>query len=963
MGWVCLVAVGALGQSANTISTIAGGGPNNLAAMSSSVGLPWSVVQDTSKNTYVSDTFSNRIFKINASTKTLTVLAGNGVNNFVGDNGPASAAALSGPQGIALDASGNVYIADTGNNVIRVVNTQSIAIHITGVTINAGQIATVAGSTNGTACASPTSACGDSGLATSAQLNLPGGVAVDSLGDIFIADTGDNRIREVATSGIITTVAGTGTACSPSTAACGDGAAALSALLNAPSGIFVDLVSGNIFIADTLDNRIRELTGGPAWTISTAVGTGTACSPTTAACGDAGPATAGNLTGPVGLFVDGSGDIFIADTADQRIREVSGGNLSTIAGNGIACSSPTAPFCNDGGPAVSALLGGPTGVFVDGLGDVFIADEQNDVVREVTAGNIATVIGVGFDVGFSGDGGSALNAELLNMNSVATDASGNVYVADSGNNVIRKIDAKTKNISTVAGDGTQCVPANFPCGDGGPATAAQLWSPQGVFVDASGNIFIADKDEIREVSAATSKISTVAGSQLLPCSAPVSGKACKDGGAATAALLNLPGGVFVDGSGYIYIADTGSNVVRVVNTSKSTQTIAKVSVAAGAIATVAGDYTVCATPPSAAACGDGGAAISAKLNSPDAVYVDGSGNIFISDSNDHVVREVTASTGDITAVVGDYTACAGGACGNGTAAKTATLASPQGVWLDFAGDIFVADFGTNKIRAVNTQASSAAIAGVTIGAGQIEDVIGTGTPGFGGDGSLAVNATLDRPAGLGGDASGNLYITDWASGRVREVIKALGSPIPPSFSIPISGTLTPASVTAGTPATGTVTVTSAHGFNAAVALTCAVTPAATPAATCSFSSASVTPPANGSADSTLTVSTTAATSAALQPAVIHHASGLYAMWMLLPAMMFSTLGLGASRRKKLISGMLLVLAIGGCIFLVACGGGSSTTTGGGGGGTSGTPSGTYTVTVTAKSGASTQTETFTLTVQ
>jgi hypothetical protein len=333
------------------------------------------------------------------------------------------------------------------------------------ITINpTGLISTVAG--NGTAGYS-----GDGGA--SAQLNGPSGVAVDSSGDLFIADTVNNCIREVVqATGNIITVAGTGVAGDS-----GDGAAATSARLNAPSAVAVD-ASGDLFIADTGNNVIREVIQATG-IIITVAGNGTAGD-----SGDGGAAAAAQLNSPHGVAVDSSGNLFIADTGNNVIREVvqATGNIITVAGTGAA------GYSGDGGPASSAELNAPFGVAVDANGNIFIADTGNNAVREVVqaTGYIITVAGTG-SAGYSGDGATATSAQLNGPVSVAVDSSGNLFIADAGNNVVREVVQATGYIVTVAGTGT----AGYS-GDGGLASSAQLNGPDGVTVDANGDLFIGD---------------------------------------------------------------------------------------------------------------------------------------------------------------------------------------------------------------------------------------------------------------------------------------------------------------------------------------------------------------------------------------------------------------------------------------------------------------------------------------
>ncbi len=319
--------------------------------------------------------------------------------------------------------------------------------------------------------------------------------------------------------------------------------------------------------------------------------------------GDGGAATSASLNFPRGVFVDGSGNIYIADASNHRIRKVNtSGIMSTVTGNG------TGGFSGDGGSATTASLNEPYGVFVDGLGNIYIADTGNARIRKVdtSADTITTVAGNG-TFGFSGDVGPATSASLHNPSGVFVDGSGIIYIADRQNQRIRKVDTSGV-ITTVAGNGT----AGFS-GDVGPATDASLNEPSGVFVDGSGNIYIADLNNHRIRKVDTSGvITTVAGNGT--------GGFSGDGGTAISASLSQPLGVFVDGSGVIYIADENNDRIRKVGTS-------------GVITTVAGDGT-----PGFS--GDGGTATDASLNSPSGVFVDGLGNIYITDRLNHRIRKV-----------------------------------------------------------------------------------------------------------------------------------------------------------------------------------------------------------------------------------------------------------------------------------------------------------------------------------
>ncbi len=394
-------------------------------------------------------------------------------------------------------------------------------------------------------------------------------------------------------------------------------------------------------------------------------------------------------------------------------------------------------------------------------------------------GDINTIAGSTLR-GYSGDGGLATNAELDYSFGVRLDASGNVYIADYGNGVIRKITASTADISTVAGGGTVCSGAKDSVGDGCPATNATLNEPSDVFVDSSGNIYIADQANacIREVAIATGIINKVAG---ICGTAGYSG----DGGQATSAELNTPSGVVVDASGNIYIADWGNSRVRMVN---GTTKI---------ITTVAGTG-------SASTSGDGGRATSAAVNHPGGVALDSSGNLYIAESSGQRIRKVTApiATGTITTVAGNGTA---GYTGDGGPAKSAELYVPSKVAFDSAGNFYIGDEYNHAVRRVR------------IANGDISTVAGIGgVAGYSGDGGPATRAELNHPVGVAVDSYGNIYIGEYLNSRVRAVVPAiftptitwpLPTPIPygtPLSAAQLNASLSVAGICVYTPALGTV---------------------------------------------------------------------------------------------------------------------------------------------------------------
>lgn len=1074
---VCLLAVAM--QAQNSITTVAGGGPTGVAATSAAIGFPAGIAR-YSGIAYFSDSLSARIFKVDAGGN-LTIVVGDIVAGNTGDYDPANPnpqpatlASLNGPQSIAVDSTGNVYIADTNSNAIRVLNNGSGILTIAGAQIGPGSIGTVVG------CLFPPNQCSttDNTPAQNVLLNGPKGVAVDGAGNIYIADTADHVIRVVnvgstpiqigaiqVPAGDIATVAGTFAQFGST-----DGVQANNALLSSPAGVSVD-ASGYIYVADTGNSEIRvvnptaaaitvtnvSIAAGFIQTVAGEPPPNNTCTPSGNApfCGDTGQGigAGAQLNFPTGVAADGSGNIFIADTKDQVVRKLaSDGVIDDFAGNYTACLS-AGQSCGDGGAATSAQLAAPAAVTVDG-GNVYIADQNNDAIREVKADlSIVSVAGTltqqQFYVQFFGDGAAATNAELYYPVAAATDNAGNVLIADSFNNVIRKVDAATGNISTFVGK-AQTFCSTTPCGDGSDLSQAVLSFPSDVFIDKSGNTFIADYQPaiggspglavIREITGST--IKAVVGNYN---SGPgYSG----DGGSALNAQLGQgiygntpPLGAYVDKAGIIYVVDSLNHAIRAVNTTSSAVTVAGRNIAPGNIDTIAGNGT-----PGFS--GDNGPARSAQLNNPLGVATDSAGNIYIADSVNHRIRKVTTG-GTISTFAGTGNPCGQNsppACGDGGLATSADLDLPSDVLVDYAGNVFLSDTGDFAVREVTTD-------------GNIATVMGAQKRGFGGDGT---GGLLVSPLGLSFDSLGNLYTADFFQWRIRKVsaiaaTAPTATPNPTSLSFPgqtinttssskaitvtnsgnitsltiskvaltgtnagdfaissdkctgtlvaganceidvtftptatgnrtadvtitdnapnnpqniaLSGTGTAApdfvlpaptpgtqTVTAGSAATYTVSVTAQNGFNNAVTLSCSA--GVPPGAACSFVPASITPGQN----STLTITTSAAKAALERPAKGRQ-SFFYAIWLLLPAMVLSTAGIAAPRRKKLLSWLLLALAVSGLLFLVACGGGGSSSGGGGGGG-GGTPPNSYTITIQgAAQGFTSQTTQVTLVVQ
>ena len=660
------------GQS-YVISTAEGGttAPGGQTASSASVS-PYATAVDASGNAYLVS--GNAVFK-DKSGVLVRVAGSSSAPGHTGDGGPATSATLSDPEGLAIDSAGNIYIADTGNNCVRFVYAN-------------GTIATIAG----TGAYGHT---GDGGPATSATLANPAGVAVDTAGNVYIADSGNHAIRKISVNGVITTIAGNG---NPGYS--GDGGAAVNAQLDNPTGVALDS-SRNIYVADMYNCVIREITASGE--IVTFAG-----NRIPGYLGDGSQATTAELAYPADVAVDAAGNVYIADSQNSVVRKVStAGVIVTVAGDG------TAGYAGDNGSATLAKLNFPSGVAVTSAGILYIADSDNSRLRQVlSSGTIDTVCG--------GGAYASGSAALMNPSAVAVDSSGNLYIADEGTNTVRKL-SSTGTISTIGGSGVYGY-----SGDGASAVTAQFEYPAGVAVDTSGNVYMVDSYNSRVRKIATNGVvTTVAGNGRRGYSG--------NGSTATNAELDFPQGIAVDSAGNLYIADTNNSCIR--------------KVSSGIITTIAGNGT-------AGYLGDNGPASAAELNYPYGVAVDATGNVYIADTLNNVIRQIS-TTGMITTIAGNGFI---GYSGDGGAPTSAELNFPAGVAVDASGSLYIADSENYVVRRVS--------------GGTIATIAGAAQVGYSGDLGEAISAQLGQTHSLALNSRGDVYLADYSNSLVRMLSSA-----------------------------------------------------------------------------------------------------------------------------------------------------------------------------------------------
>ncbi|HET9849001.1 MAG TPA: hypothetical protein VFR68_10650 [Candidatus Dormibacteraeota bacterium] len=610
------------------------------------------------------------------------------ITTFAGSLGAGNAMALSiRPFGIAV--SGNrVLIAERDRNVVRLVNRTTRE-----STIYAG---------NGVAGFS-----GDGGPATAAQLDGPAGIAIDQFGDVFISEVNGNRIRKVTTGGVVSTVAG-----GKGAGFSGDGGLATAAQLQQPAGLATDVV-GNLYIADEANRRVRKVT--PSGEISTV-------------------APDADLE-PLAIATNPAGDLFVMDQHLQVRKVTAGGTILTVAGNG------TRGFSGDGGPATAASFYQPGALATDAFGDLFIADFS--IVREVDEhGMIRTVL--------KADKDSPL------IQGLATDDQGNLYTADWVGYHVREL-SRGGHLSVFAGNGDMDY-----SGEGGPATASQLGDPWGVAADGQANVYLGDFAAGRVL-----KITPDGSIHTIVAAGPC----CDSGRGRTPTGLNQPSGLSLDPEGNLFIADYGQIVLKL-DPVGNLAAFAGTGLQPGSAGNGVPATSVSLFVLDVAADDKGNVYIAdltgirkvdstGIISSPwagvhprdvNGVAVDRQGNVFMSDGLNHQVLEVLANgTSRVVAGTGSE-----GDSGDGGQAIAAKLTTPEGLAFDQQGDLFIADAGANVIRRVDSK-------------GVITTVAGNGKAGRTGDGGLAVRASLNDPRSVAVDAQGNLFIADQGNKLVRRV--------------------------------------------------------------------------------------------------------------------------------------------------------------------------------------------------
>ncbi|MGA2867171.1 MAG: hypothetical protein ABSF95_22060 [Verrucomicrobiota bacterium] len=628
--------------------------------------------------------------RASAQEYTFTTLAGPDESPGAID-GPGGAARFYSPSGVAVDSAGNVYVADRNNSTIRKVTP-------------AGVVTTLAGLAGYEGSAD--------GPGSVARFNQPYGVAVDSAGNVYVADTW-STIRKVTPGGVVTTLAGL----------TGYGVAADSA--------------GNVYVADTGNHTIRKVTpGGVVTTLAGLAGSQGSAD---------GTGSAARFNYPWGVAVDSAGNVYVADYGNSTIRKVTpGGVVTTLAG--LAGSEGSAD-----GTASAARFFGPEGVSVDSAGNVYVADFLCNTIRKVTPGGVVTTL-AGLALSSGSADGTGSTARFWHPSGVAADSAANVYVADCENHTIRKV-TPGGVVTTLAG-----LAGGYGSADG-TASAARFWRPYGVALDGAANVYVADchSSTIRKVTPG-GVVTTLAG--LAGCWGSADGTA-------SGARFNEPYGVAVDSAGNVYVADTYNNAIRKVTPGGVVTTLAAgfnepaglaVDSAANVYVADTGNHTIDKVTPGrvvttlAGQWGSSGAndgtGFAARFNQPAGVAVDSAGNVYVADTGNCTIRKVSLG-GVVTTLAG----LAGSSGTNDGAGSVARFYLPSGVAVDSAANVYVADTWNSTIRKVTPGGVVTTLAGLAGSSGS-------------GDGTGSA-ARFDGPFGVAVDSAGNLYVADTGNNTIR----------------------------------------------------------------------------------------------------------------------------------------------------------------------------------------------------
>ncbi len=628
------------------VSTVAGNGKPSVktgdAARTANFVSPAHVATNAAGEIHFSDSYYHQVFRLDANGN-LTVIAGTGSPGNTGDGGLATSATLNTPLGLAFDSANNLYIADSANNRIRRVTPAGV-------------------------------------ITNFAALNAPAYLTFDQSGNLFASQPAEHSIRRIASDGVVTLFAGNGLS-----GFLGDNGAATSARLNGPTGIRFD-AQRNLVIADSGNHRLRRV--APDGIITTIAGNGTA-----AFTGDGGAATSASLNNPTGLAINGANLIFVADTNNARLRAVTpDGGIGTVAGGGN--------FFVDA-PLNQSALPGLSSIAFDSSGALILAVPIARQIRRANNNGVFTLAGALPPTGAN----TVLPNILYDPAAVATDSSNNIYIADRADHRVRRINSAGVP-TTYAGTG---FPGNL--GNNIAASGAQLGLPQALAFDRLGNLYIASGSgsTIRGVAPSTA-IVTIAGG--------VEGFS-GDGGPAGPSQFRQPNALATDQSGNLFIADTANHRVR------------RIDATTQIVTTIAGTGTQGFT-------GDSGPALNAQLNAPRGLAFDRGGNLYIADTGNNRVRIVNPF-GIISTL-------------------TADIAAPQQLALDTTANLFVSSpHRVHRIDA-NTRA--------------VVPIAGTGQPGFSGENVLGTNAQFNSPAGLAVDLSGNVFVVDRENQRLRRLTPA-----------------------------------------------------------------------------------------------------------------------------------------------------------------------------------------------